>query len=90
VFVMCPPEPGATGMPRRGVVTVAGKSFVFVQRPDVPERFERRPVELLHEFSDFVIISKGLQPGEKVVTIGSLVLAQVYEDRLAVETGEAM
>ena len=90
VFVMCPPEPGATVMPRRGVVTVAGKSFVFVQRPDAPERFERRPVELLHEFSDFVIISKGLQPGEKVVTIGSLVLAQVYEDRLAVETGEAL
>jgi len=90
VFVLCPPRPGATVISRRSVVTEAGKSFVFVQRPDAPERFERRPVELLHEFSDFVIISKGLQPGENVVTIGGLVMAQIYEDIRAVETGEAL
>jgi len=89
VFVLCPPQPGATVIPRRSVVTESGKGFVFVQQPDSPERFERRPVELLHEFSDHVIVAKGLQAGEKLVTIGSLVLAQVYEDRLAVETGES-
>ena len=89
VFVLCPPRPGATVIPRRSMITLAGKAFVFVQRPDAPERFERRPVELLHEFSDRVIVAKGLEPGEKVVTIGSLVFAQVYEDRLAVETGES-
>lgn len=71
------------------MVTEAGKAFVFVQRPDAPERFERRPIELLHEFSDRVIVAKGLEPGETLVTIGSLVLSQVYEDRLAVETGES-
>jgi membrane fusion protein, heavy metal efflux system len=89
VFVLCPPRPGATVIPRRSMVTEAGKAFVFVQRPDAPERFERRPIELLHEFSDRVIVAKGLEPGEKLVTIGSLVLSQVYEDRLAVETGES-
>jgi membrane fusion protein, heavy metal efflux system len=89
VFVLCPPLPGATVIPRRSMVTEAGKAFVFVQRPDAPERFERRPIELLHEFSDRVLVAQGLKPGEKVVTIGSLVLAQVHEDRLAIETGES-
>ena len=89
VFVLCPPRPGATVIPRRSMVTLAGKEFVFVQRPDEPERFERRAIEPLHEFSDRVIVAKGLQPGENVVTIGGLVFAQVYEDRLAVESGES-
>ena len=89
VFVLCPPQPGATVIPRRSMLTDAGKAFVFVQRPDAPQRFERRPVELLHEFSDRVIVAKGLEPGEKLVTVGSLVLGQAYEDRLAIETGES-
>jgi cobalt-zinc-cadmium efflux system membrane fusion protein len=89
VFVLCPPQPGATVVPRRSVLTESGKAFVFVQRPDAPQRFERRPVELLHEFSDRVIVAKGLEPGEKLVTVGSLVMGQAYEDRLALETGES-
>jgi cobalt-zinc-cadmium efflux system membrane fusion protein len=90
VFVQCPPQPGATVIPRRSVITEAGKNYVFIQRPDAPERFERRPVELLHEFSDYVIVAKGLEPDEAVVKIGSLVMAQMYEDRRAVETGESL
>jgi cobalt-zinc-cadmium efflux system membrane fusion protein len=90
VIVKCPPRTGNTVIPRRAVVTNAGDCFVFVQRPAASDTFERRLVELEHEFSDHVIVASGLQPGEFVVTTGSLVMTQVYEDRLAVETGEAM
>ena len=44
---------------------------------------------LEHEFSDEVIVAEGLKPGEEVVTTGSLVITQIYEDRRAIETGEA-
>ena len=90
VIVKCPPQTGNTVIPRRAVVTNAGDCFVFVQRPAAPDTFERRSVEIEHEFSDHVIVASGLTPGEVVVTTGSLVMTQVYEDRLAVETGEAM
>ena len=90
VIVKCPPQTGNTVIPRRSVVTNAGDCFVFVQRPAGPDTFERRSVEIEHEFSDHVIVASGLTPGEIVVTTGSLVMTQVYEDRLAIETGEAM
>lgn len=89
VIVKSPPVPGNTVIPRRAVVTSAGDCFVFVQRPDSPTTFDRRSVTVDHEFSDHVIVSKGLSPGERVVTTGSLIMAQLYEDRRAIETGEA-
>ncbi len=90
VFVKNPPRPGSTVIPRRSVVTEDGETFVFVQRPEAPDRFERRVVELDHEFSDRVIVAKGLAPGEQVVVVGGLVMAQIHEDQLAAETGEQL
>ena len=89
VIVKCPPTPGNTVIPRRAVVTNAGDCFVFVRRPGTDGTFERRSVTLEHEFSDEVIVAEGLKPGEEVVTTGSLVITQIYEDRRAIETGEA-
>jgi len=89
VIVKCPPQPGQTHVPRRAVVTSGGDCFVFVQRPDQPDVFDRREIEVDREFSDRVIVTRGLEPGELVVTVGSLVMAQMWEDRHAVETGEA-
>jgi len=89
VIVKCPPKPGNTVIPRRAVVTSAGDCFVFVQRPGAADTFDRRSVSVEHEFSDHVIVTKGLDPGEHVVTTGSLIMTQLYEDRRAVETGEA-
>jgi len=89
VILKFPPQPDHTVIPRRAVVTNAGDCFVFVQRPGSTTTFEQRSVEIEHEFNDHVIVAKGLKPGEIVVTTGSLVLAQVYEDRHAIETGEA-
>ncbi len=90
VFVKNPPRPGSTVIPRRSVVTEDGETFVFVQRSEAPDHFERRVVELDHEFSDRVIVAKGLAPGEQVVVIGGLVMAQIYEDQFAAETGEQL
>ncbi|MEI7782074.1 MAG: efflux RND transporter periplasmic adaptor subunit [Planctomycetota bacterium] len=87
VIVKCPPDPGSTVIPRIAVVTDADENFVFVQRPGESDAFERRAVSISHEFSDRVIVSKGLEPGELVATNGSLVMTQLYEDRKAVETG---
>lgn len=89
VIVKCPPRTGRTRIPRRAVVTSAGACFVFVQRPGAPDVFERRQIEIDREFSDRVIVAAGLQPGELVVTTGSLVMGQIWEDRHAIETGEA-
>ena len=90
VIVKCPPKTGNTVIPRRAVVTNAGDCFVFLQRPATADTFERRQVKIDHEFSDYVLVAEGLAPGESVVTTGSLIMTQVYEDRRAVETGEAM
>ena len=55
------------------------------------QQFERRNILVSKETSDWVIVAEpskdhaGLQPGEQVVTNGSLILEQMYEDRLTVE-----
>lgn len=88
VILKCPPQPGRTVVPRRAVVTSAGDTFVFVQRAGSPDVFDRRPITVDHEFADHVIVSAGLEPGDMVVTTGSLVITQIWEDKRAIETGE--
>jgi hypothetical protein len=39
------------------------------------------------ENSGFVVIASGLEAGETVASGGSLILAQLYEDKKVVETG---
>ena len=89
-YVMSPPRPGSTVIPRRSVVVESGGTSVFVRRPGTTDVFERRSIELDHELSDTVIVSQGLAPGEDIVAVGAIVMAQIYEDRLAAETGETM
>ena len=60
---------------------------VFVERPDRPGKFERRKIEVDQERASYVVVRKGLSPGEKVVTIGSLILAQLFEDESTVAGG---
>ena len=56
-------------------------------------RFERRQIVVVKESNDVVIVAKpslsnlGLTPGEEVVTTGSLILEQMYEDRVMTEGG---
>ncbi|WP_237170550.1 efflux RND transporter periplasmic adaptor subunit [Paludisphaera borealis] len=85
-----PPIPGQTVVPRLSMVVINGDDYVFVRKRSEsgPEkRFERRKVVVAQESSDFVIIHNGLEAGEEVVTNGSLILAQLYEDLQMVNTG---
>jgi membrane fusion protein, heavy metal efflux system len=61
---------------------------VFVRLTNVSaEKFERRPVEIAQEKDDHVVVEQGLREGEVVVSVGSLLLAQLYEDMKTAQTG---
>lgn len=81
-----PPVPGQTVIPRLAMVSLGDDEYVFVRRDRGPagdhaDRFERRAVKVAQENADNVIVASGLKAGEVVVTDGSLVLSQLYEDQ---------
>jgi len=86
-----PPLPGQTVIPRLSMVALNGQGFVFVHKPGTsssePDKFERRKIEVAQENSDQVVVARGLKPGEEVVTNGSLILSQLFEDLRTVATG---
>ncbi|HKM54043.1 MAG TPA: hypothetical protein VJY33_11590, partial [Isosphaeraceae bacterium] len=65
--------------------------YVFVKKPGSEVKFERRPIVVAKENNDFVLVAaadknnRGLLPGEEVVATGSLIIEQMYEDRVMVE-----
>jgi cobalt-zinc-cadmium efflux system membrane fusion protein len=85
-----PALPGQTVIPRNAIVVVNGENCCFVQLPESPEKFRRVVVEIDQENHDYVVIRRGLSPNEKVVTNGSLILAQLYEDESTVTTGQPL
>jgi cobalt-zinc-cadmium efflux system membrane fusion protein len=86
-----PPLPGQTVIPRISMVAINGEEFVFVHKKDASreghDKFERRKIHVAQETTDSVVVSDGLEPSEEIVTNGSLILAQLYEDAANVETG---
>lgn len=92
-----PPRKGQTVIPRLAMVSSNGKEYVFVRRPREHEaehprgtevdRFERREIHVAQENHDKVVVGHGLKPGEEIATNGSLILAQIYEDTMTVDTG---
>ncbi|WP_422922997.1 efflux RND transporter periplasmic adaptor subunit [Singulisphaera sp. PoT] len=82
-----PPGPGRTVIPRTALVVADRHYYVFVQSSGSPDRFERRPVQVAQEKDDYALIDHGLNPGETVVSVGSLLLAQLYDDLRTVQTG---
>ncbi|MDR3620428.1 MAG: efflux RND transporter periplasmic adaptor subunit [Paludisphaera borealis] len=91
VLLEVPPKPGETVIPRESMVSVDRLDFVFVQQPGPGHRFERRKILVSKETSDWVIVARattehaGLKIGETLAVTGSLILEQMYEDRLTVE-----
>ncbi len=91
VLLEIPPKKGHTVIPRISMVSVDGSDYVFVKKPGNANRFERRRIFVAKENNDFVIVAEpsvdhlGLAPGEEVVTTASLLLEQMFEDRLMVE-----
>lgn len=82
-----PPVPGHTVIPRNALAAINGENCCFVQSPDNPDAFERRKIEVDQENHDIVVVRSGLAPGDKVVTNGSLILSQLYEDQSTVTSG---
>lgn len=87
-----PPVPGQTVVPRLAVVSISGSEYVFVRRPRPAgpaetDSFERRKIVVAQENTDYVIVAVGLKSGEEVVTGGSLILSQLYEDQRTAAVG---
>jgi cobalt-zinc-cadmium efflux system membrane fusion protein len=74
-----PPKSGRTVIPRTAMIVSDGTTFVFVRSPGSTEIFERRAIVPVQERSDEVIVGEGLTPAERVVTDGSLMLAQLLD-----------
>jgi membrane fusion protein, heavy metal efflux system len=91
VLLEIPPKEGHTVIPRASMVSVDRFDYVFVKKPGKANQFERRRMFVAKENNDFVIVAEpsvdhfGLTPGETVVTTGSLLLEQMYEDRVMAE-----
>ncbi len=88
-----PPKPGRVMIPRIAMVSVDRYEYVFVKKAGKPNRFERRQIAIVKENNDVVIVKApslahlGVSPGEEVVTTGSLILEQMYEDKVMTEGG---
>jgi cobalt-zinc-cadmium efflux system membrane fusion protein len=86
-----PPMEGRTLIPRVSMVSVDRFDYVFAKKEGKPDQFERRQIFVAKESNDVVIVEApskdhpGLKPGEQVVTIGSLILEQMFEDRVMTE-----
>ena len=86
-----PPTAARTLIPRVAMVSVDRFDYVFVKKESKPDRYERRQIFVAKESNDVVIVETpskhhpGLKPGEQVVTIGSLILEQMFEDRVMTE-----
>jgi cobalt-zinc-cadmium efflux system membrane fusion protein len=86
-----PPVGGRTVIPRVAMVSVDRFDYVFVRKVGKPEQFERRQIFVAKESNDIVIVEApskeqpGLKAGEEVATTGSLILEQMFEDRVMTE-----
>ncbi len=85
-----PPREGDTVIPRNALSVINGEYYAFVEKGDSGEDadlFERRKLEIEQETTDRVIVKSGIKAGDRVVSNGSLILSQMYEDQNTVDTG---
>jgi membrane fusion protein, heavy metal efflux system len=82
-----PPTPGRTVIPRTALIVDDGRYYAFVRLAGKPDTFERRVVGVAQEKDDHAVLDDGLKAGEEVVSVGGLILAQLYEDMKTAQTG---
>ena len=91
MMLKIPPTSGRTLIPRVAMVSVDRFDYVFVKKEGKSNQFERRHIFVAKESNDIVIVEApskdqaGLRAGEEVATIGSLILEQMFEDRVMTE-----
>ena len=88
--VQIPPREGDTVIPRNALSVINGEYYAFIQKGTSGEDvdlFERRKLEIDQENTDAVVVRKGLKAGERVVSNGSLILSQMFEDQSTVDSG---
>jgi membrane fusion protein, heavy metal efflux system len=89
-YLQIPPTNGDTVIPRNALAVINGEYYAFVEKGksgDDADLFERRKLDIEQENTDCVIVKKGLTAGENVVSNGSLILSQMYEDLSTVDNG---
>jgi cobalt-zinc-cadmium efflux system membrane fusion protein len=82
-----PPAPGWTVVPRTALVVDDYLFYVFVKLAGQDDKFERRQVRIAQEKDDHAVIEEGLREGDEVVSVGGLLLAQLYEDMKTTQAG---
>lgn len=82
-----PSLPGRVVVPRTALIVGDGHAFVFIEVEGASGRFDRRPVVVVKETDDRAILDRGVKAGERVVVVGGLVLAQMYENARAAAGG---
>jgi cobalt-zinc-cadmium efflux system membrane fusion protein len=86
-----PPVPGWTVIPRLAMVVMNGHEYAFVRDEKAGtrgvEKFERRQLDVAEEREDHVVVARGLRPGERVASYGSLILGQLFEEQQMIATG---
>jgi multidrug efflux pump subunit AcrA (membrane-fusion protein) len=53
-------------VPKKAVISANARFYVFIM--NTPLQFERREVSISTETGDYIEISEGLKPGERIVT----------------------
>jgi multidrug efflux system membrane fusion protein len=79
-------RPNAILVPSQAIQTGQEGPYVFVVKPDLT--VESRPVAVNHSLDGLTVVTKGLQPGEMVVTNGQFQLVTGGKVEIKKESGE--
>ena len=75
-----PPVAGRTVIPRTALVINSGTFYTFIKQPGKADEFRRVPVTISQEKDDHVVVETGLKPGDEVVSVGALILDQMFDN----------
>ena len=75
-----PPDEKRTVIPRASLVINTGHFYVYLKAPGDTPRFRRVEVAVAQEKDDYVVVDSGLKAGDDVVSVGSLILDQMFDN----------
>jgi cobalt-zinc-cadmium efflux system membrane fusion protein len=81
ISLYLPEAPNALTLPTKAVFVENGQTFAYVQTG--PQEFARRQIETVASGSDRVRVVRGVNPGDRVISDGVLLLRQLEADSSA-------